>query len=234
VRGLASGALLKVERNQKNKNIINMKKIIALAFGAFLLLPFSCVNPATVKTVSQLASLGIEVVSLLRGCTELSQMFSSNVAAVNSGMEKGITDNKSVLDLGKYWEKYWSDVHSDYDNLKGKLYETDQISQQYFAELESNNSQINNAELKISDSNKTIKIKEQYKLEYAKAVASINSSAQLLKDGDDILLVLRNDVLRSALQNQISVLKNISLQSTVLSQNMKYFSNNCIPLFTQK
>lgn len=211
-----------------------MKKIISLAFTLLLVLPYSCVNPATVKTVSQLASLGIEVVTLLKGCAELSQKFSTNVTEVNKGMEDGIRANKSVLELGKYWEKYWGDVHSDFDNLKGMLYETDRKSQEYFLELERNNSQMSNEVLKLEDNNKTTKLKEQYKTEYEKAVISINNSEKLMKDGDDIMLALRNDVLRSTMQNQISVLQNIANQSKTLSININYFSTNCIPLFTQE
>jgi hypothetical protein len=211
-----------------------MKKVIILSLCGFSLLPFSCVNPATVKTVTQLASLGIEVVSLLKSCTELSQLFSTNVAQVNKGMEEGIKGNRSVLDLGKYWEKYWGDIHSDFDNLKNKLYETDRVSQQYFAELDRNNTDMKNPALKAEDNNKNTKIKEEYKAAYAKAVSSLTNSQKLLQDGDDILLSLRNDVLRSALQNQISVLESISSQSKTLSQNINYFSTTCIPLFTPK
>lgn len=210
-----------------------MKKIIAFVLGVSLLLPQSCVNPATVKTATQLASLGIEVVTLLKNCAELSHSFSTKVGDVNDGLEQGIKNNKSQLDLAKYWEKYWGDIHQDFDNLKGKLFEADRVSQQYFAEFDNNNSQISNAATKLEYTTKATKMKEEYKTEYQKAVVSINNSEKLLKDGDDVLLVLRNEVLINALNNQITVLKNISSQSNVLSQKMKNFSNTCIPLFTQ-
>lgn len=210
-----------------------MRSIVLLFFCASLLIPVSCINPVTVKSVTQLVALGIEVVNLLKGCSELSQMFSTKVSQVNSGMEMGIKNNESILTLGKYWEKYWGDVHSGFDNLQSKLIETDMVSQQYFAELDRNNSLMNDPELKSQDMNKTLKLKEEYKIEYAKALSSLGASQKLLQDGDDILLALRNDILRSALNSQIDVLKNITSQSTALSQNIEYFSETCIPLFTQ-
>ncbi len=209
-----------------------MKNLILLPLLAILLLPLSC-NPIAVKNVSDLASLGLKVVSLLRNCTELCEMFSNKVSKVNKGMEAGINSNRSVLELGKYWEKYWGEIHSDYNGLKNKLIETNNVSQVYFAELHNNNRQISNPELKEEDLRKTIELKKEYEKEYRAAVVSLNDAQKMLKEGDDILFVLRNNVLRDALQNQISILNKIKVGSDLLTENIKTFSANCVPLFSQ-
>jgi len=209
-----------------------MKRVIIFSLFATLLVSHSCVIEQ-VKNISQLASLGLQVVNLLKSSNELGQIFSKKVAEVNSGMEEGIKSNKSTLELGKYWEKYWGDIHSDYDEIRNKLYETDRVSQQYFAELAANNGKMNNPDLKTADMNKNVKLAEEYKKEFEKALVSLSNAEKLLKDGDDIMLALRNDVLRSALQSQITVLKDITIQSNVLSQNINSFSKTCIPIFTQ-
>lgn len=202
------------------------------ALSIVFLLLFSC-NPIAVKNVTELASLGLKVVSLLKGCTELCEMFSDKVAKVNQGMVSGIKSDRSALELGKYWEKYWGEIHSDYRGLQVKLLETNRVSQEYFSELEKNNQLISNQELKADDLKKTVELKKVYEKEYNLAVESLNKAQKVLKEGDDIMLILRNNVLRSSLQSQISVLKNIKDESDRLAINIKSFSSTCIPLFTQ-
>lgn len=199
---------------------------------SFLLPNYSCISSA--RNITQLAALGIQVVKLLKECDEHSNIFSSKVREVNAVMEEGIKTNKNVLELGKYWEKYWADIHSDYNSLKEKFIETNNVSQEYFAEYENNNNSFTNETLRLQGIAKLEKLKDDYNAQYSKTLNNLNSSEKLLKQGDDVLLVLRNEVLAGAIQNQIEVLKNISVQSDALSQNMKYFSNTCIPLFAQK
>lgn len=221
--------LLKCRTIKRKKN--SMKNLILMSFLATLLMSSSCCNHA--KSVSELASLGLRVVALLQDCAELSEMFSIKVAKVNNGLKEGINSNRSVLDLGKYWEKYWGDIHSDYDDLRHKLIRTNSTSQEYFAELYKNNSQISNPDLKERDMKKTLELRDKYEKEYTAALTSLEKAQKVLREGDDILLVLKNNVLRSALQEQITVLNNIKVESDVFARRIKSFSTNCIPLFEQ-
>lgn len=123
----------------------------------FLLMSVSCgtgVICGTVRTVSQLASLGISVVKMLNECTELSRNFTKKVQDVNHAMEQGMSTNRDIIELAEFWEKYWNEIHSDYDVLANKLNQTNQKCQEYFTELATNNSQMSNPHLKAEDQKK--------------------------------------------------------------------------------
>lgn len=48
------------------------------------------------------------------------------------------------------------------------------------------------------------------------------------------MLVLKNEVLRSRVQEKMEVLKNITSQANILSTSIATFSSNCIPIFSTK
>lgn len=205
-----------------------MKRLLPLIIVS--LLPLSC-NPIAVKSVTDLATLGIKVVTLLQGCSDLCDAFSIKVAQVNSGMETGIKEGRSIVELGRYWENYWGDVHDQYNDLVDNLNQTNVLSREYFLELNRNNSGISDATLKQQDLEQTTQVRAKYDAEFEKAVNAINEAKVMLQKGDDLMLVLRNNVLRNAIEGQIVTLNEITKQSKTLSQNIDTFSKNCIPLF---
>ena len=206
-----------------------MKK--TLLFFAILLMQ-SCGSPQ-VKTVSGLLGMAVNLVSLLNECQTLSNNFNKDVLEVSQVMQEGIEDNnKSVVDLAKYWEKYWSKVINDYKYLRRKVTEVNTNSQLYFAELEVNNSAIKNKELKAEDATKNSELKTKYEQEYKKAIKSLKEAEKLLQEGNDMMRILRNMVLRENLKDNIIMLKKISSQAEIVSYNINSFSKKCTDLFT--
>ncbi|MCC6463615.1 MAG: hypothetical protein IT260_24305, partial [Saprospiraceae bacterium] len=133
--------------------------------------------------------------------------------------------------VAKFWENQWSDIHSRYDDLKSVLQEIGTKTAEYFQEMEANNVQINNEELKKKDAERTAALRVRWDQEYEAAATSLASTEPVLRDGDDFMYLLRNEVLRSTVLESIPSLGQISKQAEMLSVNIKSFEKSAKTIF---
>lgn len=194
-----------------------------------VLLNLQCTDPRTVTTLIRLAT---SVVHLVETFSKDSDLFSKRVAEVSGVATSSLNANEEVTKVAKFWENQWQDIHSRYDNLKSVLQEIGVKTAEYFQEMESNNAQINNVELKKKDAERTAVLRTRWEQEYQSAATSLANTEPVLRDGDDFMYLLRNEVLRSTVTDAIPSLGQISKQAEMLSVNIKSFEKSAKTIFT--
>ncbi|MBK8924010.1 MAG: hypothetical protein IPM81_21405 [Saprospirales bacterium] len=110
------------------------------------------------------------------------------------------------------------DIHARFDDLEAHLHAINMKSLEYFQELDNNNALISDERLKAQDAAKTQEIKLKWQQEYQKAAASMENTKKMLKEGDDFMYLLRNEVLRSAVSESIASLSQISTQAVAFNE----------------
>lgn len=195
--------------------------VLFLAFGA-------CTNP---RNVTALIYMATEVIKLIDTFAKESDLFSEQVSNVTDIMVSNINAKKDVGDLAKFWEKQWMAIHNKYDALSARLETLNGKSAEYFQELDNNNAMISNEALKEQDAAKNLEIKQRWVIEYQKALSSLNATGQMLREGDDFMYLLRNEVLRSKVTESIASLRGIANQAANLSTNIKTFEHRAKLIF---
>jgi hypothetical protein len=183
------------------------------------------------KDVKDLIVLGTEIVEIINDFSEQSNGFATNVNEIQSTVVSGFKDGKSTNDIAVFWEGEWKGIHSKYDELKESLNVIDSKTNIYFEELTKNNLSISDSTLRKSDATQNFELRAKYNAEKQKAIESLNKAQEMLKKGDDLKYVLRNQVLRNAVEQNIQAVNDIALQAKNLSVSIQSFSSNCKPLF---
>lgn len=208
-----------------------MKKIFnnySLIFA--LLLIIGC-TPNSVKSVTSLLQLAKSVVILVDTFAQKSETFTNLVNKVSGLAQSSLKKGESIEKIAKFWEQQWQKIHNKYDELNTDLVKLHNKTFQYFQELESNNSMINDEKLKEEDLRRTLELKQQWEVEYKKALLELKNAEEMLKQGDDFMYILKNELIRSEVNSSIDRLDLISNQAINLSKSIDSFENNTKAIF---
>lgn len=217
-----------------------MKKTLKLLFlsASLSVTCFSCHYIVLVKEaiglakdVVSLLELGNEIIELMNEFATHSTEFSMNVDAIQKTVVDGFEKGESTTNIAVFWEGEWGVIHSQFDDLKSSLTTIDQRTNVYFGELMQNNLSISDSTLKQMDAQQNVELRKRYDLEREKAEQSILAAEAMLKKGDDFQYVLRNQVLRSSVEQNIVAVKDIAVQAQSLTSSIETFTQNCKPLF---
>ncbi|GGD72788.1 hypothetical protein GCM10011514_41100 [Emticicia aquatilis] len=215
-----------------------MKKInIALSLFLIILVCQSCWLRAAkealgiARDVKDLIALGTEIVEIMNEFSEQSNEFVTNVNEIQTTAVTGFNEGKPTNDIAIFWEGEWKGIHSKYDDLRTSLNAIDVKTNSYFEELTKNNLSISDSTLRKTDAEQNLQLREKYNIERQKAIEGLDKAQEMLKKGDDLNYVLRNQVLRSAVEQNIQVINEIALQAKGLTESIQSFTTNCKPLF---
>lgn len=183
------------------------------------------------KDVVSLIELGNEIIGLMNEFTTHSNELSINVNAMQKAVVDGFEKGETTSNIAIFWEGEWGVIHSQFDDLKSSIARIDDRTNVYFGELMKNNLSISDSTLKQMDTQQNIELRKRYDIEREKAETAILTAEAMLKKGDDFQYVLRNQVLRSSIEQNIIAVKDISLQAQSLTGSIETFTTNCKPLF---
>ncbi len=183
------------------------------------------------RDVKDLIALGTEIVDMMNDFSGQSNSFVSNINDIHNTTVRGFNENKSTKDIAIFWEEEWEGIHSKYNKLRNSLNSIDQRTNTYFEELTRNNLSITDSTLRQTDALQNAELRNRYNLERQRAIEGLNDAQEMLKKGDDFNYVLRNQVLRSSVEQNILAVDQIALQAKNLTLSIQTFTNNCKPLF---
>lgn len=188
----------------------------------------SCVNPTAVATALELSAA---VVSLIDAFSRLSENFSSEVSVSIASTRTSLSEVDDLFDAAKDWEDQWNACKDSCLELHDILDELIGAANEYFEELDENNSMIKNAKDRELDAQKTQVLRQDWDEQILVANRSLENADLMIAKGEDYTIILRNEAMRRKIVQSKSKLEMISLKADEIAGDLTRFSKRARHIF---